>query len=61
MRAIEAVTKHPMLSNLAIAEKIGVDEKTVRRARKEAGSAFAERDRKPTRARCAPPLTLTRL
>src|SRR5262245_33988708 len=41
MRALAAVMKQPMMSNTAIAEKIGVDEKTVRTARKKAGSEYS--------------------
>lgn len=46
LRALHAVIKQPMLTNTLIAAKLGVDEKTVRRARKAAGSAYAEGARK---------------
>ena len=47
--AAAAIEANAALSNAAIAEQIGVDEATVRRARKKSGSAFAEPEKRPGR------------
>lgn len=44
-RATDAIKANPRRSNVDIAEELGVDEKTVRNARQEAGSDYSDPER----------------